>query len=73
MDRPTALTPHDLTDAERDDLRALGYRPVEVWVRDRSDPAYRAEAERQSRAAAQADDDAMEWVAAVRGDPWEDE
>ena len=70
MDRP-----HELTDDERDELRARGYRPVEIWVRDRNDPTYLAEAARQSRAAAEADseDDVMEWVATVRSDPWDEE
>lgn len=76
MDRPPDLPDHEpLTDERREELRAQGYRPVEVWVRDRTDPAYLAEAARQSCAAAQADesDDVMDWVAAVRGDPWDDE
>lgn len=73
MDR---LPEHEpLTDKRRKELRAQGYKPVEVWIRDRTDPAYLAEAARQARAAAEADedDDIMEWVASVSGDPWDDE
>lgn len=76
MDRPPDLPePEPLTDERREELRARGYRPVEVWVRDRTDPAYLAEAARQARAAAEADegDDIMEWVASVSGNPWDDE
>ena len=36
MDRP-----YDLTDEEREALRADGYKPVEIWVPDLDDPTVR--------------------------------
>ena len=42
----------------RDALRAQGLRPVQIWMQDTRDPAFRAECARQSAvlAAAEADD-----------------
>jgi Protein of unknown function (DUF3018) len=37
----------------RAEMRAKGYRLKQVWVRDRSDPAYLAEIERSNRAIAE--------------------
>lgn len=37
----------------RADMRAKGYRLKSVWVRDRNDPAYKAEIERINRAVAE--------------------
>ena len=36
--------------AHRERLRALGLRPIQVWVQDVRTPAFRAEARRQSLA-----------------------
>ena len=47
-----------LTDSERADLRARGYRPVEAWVRPRDDAFWREvldEAEEIGRAEDEAD------------------
>lgn len=50
MDRP-----HELTDNERDELKARGYRRVELWVPDLDDPAARAHWLEGARAASEAD------------------
>ncbi len=65
--------PRELTQAERDQLIARGYRPLEIWVPDRENPAYRAEASRQAENAAKADaeDSVMEWVEAVTSQDWD--
>ena len=47
--------PRELTAQERADLIRQGYRPVEIWVPDLSNEAYRKEATRQVRAAVEAD------------------
>lgn len=39
----------------RERLRRSGLRPVELWVPDTRDPNFAAEAQRQSRAVAEAD------------------
>jgi hypothetical protein len=66
--------PRELTEEERAKLIADGYRPVEVWVPDVANAAYLAEADRQARAAADADveDRVMEWVDTVSHDAWDD-
>lgn len=33
--------PRELTEEERDRLRKQGFRPIEVWVLDKSNPAVR--------------------------------
>jgi Protein of unknown function (DUF3018) len=65
--------PRELTQAERDQLIARGYRPLEIWVPDRENPAYRAEAFRQAENAAHADaeDGVMDWVEAVTSQDWD--
>lgn len=75
MDRPPDLPHHEpLTDERREELRAQGYKPVEVWVRDESDPAFLEEAARQSRSAAHADteDRVMDWIEAASAEMWDD-
>jgi hypothetical protein len=66
--------PRELTEEERAELAAAGYRPVEVWVPDVASAAYLAEADRQARAAANADveDRVMEWIDGVSHDAWDD-
>jgi Protein of unknown function (DUF3018) len=66
--------PRELTEEERQKLIAEGYRPVEVWVRDVTDEAYKAEARRQAQSAASADveDRVMEWIEAVSAESWDD-
>ena len=39
--------PKELTEAERADLIARGYKPVEVWVLDWDNPKVREEIERE--------------------------
>jgi hypothetical protein len=50
MGRPRELSPE-----ERADLLRRGYRPVEIWVPDRSSEAHKQEAARQTKAAVEAD------------------
>ena len=58
--------PRELTEDERAELIAKGYRPIEIWVPDVKSAAYLAEADRQARSAAHADveDRVMEWIEA---------
>ncbi len=56
----------------RERLRALGLRPVQIWLPDTSSPAFRMEARRQMAAiaasAGEADDQAF--VDAISEDVW---
>ena len=67
--------PRELSEAERQELLAQGFRPVEVWVPDLSDPATYAEAEAEARRIALADqeEDIMDWIEAIQKDMWEGE
>ncbi|KQT66254.1 MULTISPECIES: antitoxin MazE-like protein [unclassified Aureimonas] len=47
--------PKELTDVERADLLARGFRPVEVWVPDWNDPAFVAAVEEECRAIRESD------------------
>ena len=62
-----------LTETERAALEERGYRAVEVWVPDDSQPDYRAEAARQSAETARIDieDDVMTWVETVSSKDWD--
>lgn len=67
--------PKELTEEEKAELLAAGYRPVEVWAPDLSDPAIHALAEAEAKriAAADEEEDVMEWIEAVQRDMWEGE
>ena len=54
MDRPHDLT-RDLTDEEREALRANCYRPVEVWSLDLNQPAVLQQFQSELRLIAEAD------------------
>ncbi|CDZ57600.1 antitoxin MazE-like protein [Neorhizobium galegae] len=47
--------PREISAEERAELIRQGYRPIEIWVQDTTSEAYRREAERQARAAVEAD------------------
>ncbi len=66
--------PVELTAEQREKLLEKGFKPVEIWVPRSDDATYRAEAARQAREAAKADaeDNAMSWVASVSGGVWDD-
>jgi hypothetical protein len=51
----------------RERLRARGLRPITFWLPDTRSPAFRAEAERQSRLIAQSPEfsDDMDWIESV--------
>lgn len=59
--------PKELSEEERRDLIAKGYRPVEIWVPDLDNPKMLEELEKQARAVAEADekDDIFEWLEGV--------
>jgi hypothetical protein len=66
--------PRELTETERAELIAKGYRPVEVWVPDLSDPVLLAQADAEAQRIAQADqEDILDWIEAVQKDMWEGE
>jgi len=67
--------PKELTEEEREKLLADGFRPVEVWAPDLSDPSTYALAEAEARRIALADqeEDIMDWIEAVQKDMWEGE
>lgn len=67
--------PRELTDEERAELIAKGYRPVEVWVPDMNDPAVLAQADAEAKRIARADqeEDIMDWIETVQKDMWEGE
>lgn len=65
--------PREMTLEERASLIRQGYRPVEIWVPDVENPAYRAEAARQAKAAVAADSQAEigELVDPAAHDEWD--
>jgi hypothetical protein len=67
--------PRELTEEEREQLLSQGYKPVEIWVPDLSDPHVlaRADAEAKRTARADHDEDIMDWIEAVQKDMWEGE
>ncbi len=67
--------PRELTEEERQALLAKGYRPVEMWLPDLSDPNVYALAEAEAKriAAADQEEDITEWIEAVQKDMWEGE
>jgi hypothetical protein len=66
---------HKVTDEERQVLRNRGYRPVEIWLPDFSDPKVREQAIAEAKriAAADHEEDVMTWLEAVQKDMWEGE
>ena len=67
--------PRELTEAERAELRDQGYKLVEVWVPDFTDPDVLARAEEEAKRIAWADneEDVVEWLEAIQKDMWEGE
>ncbi|WP_309085244.1 antitoxin MazE-like protein [Chelativorans sp.] len=67
--------PRELSKEEREELLAKGYKPVEVWVPDMSDPEVLARAVAEANRIAQADqeEDILDWIEAVQKDMWEGE
>ncbi len=45
----------DRVQKHRDKLRAMGMRPIQIWVPDTRQPEFAAESKRQSKLAADAD------------------
>ncbi len=68
--------PRELTQEQRQELLAKGFRPLEVWVVDRESLAYRSEAAKQAKSAAEADlrdGEIDDWLAHVQAGVWEDD
>ena len=67
--------PRELSEEERAEMLAKGFKPVEVWVPDLSDPAIYALAEAEAKriAFADAEEDILDWIEAVQKDMWEGE
>lgn len=59
----------------RAEMRARGYRPIQMWVPDTRSEEFRAEVKRQMALVDQADqeDDIMDWLDSSRGQWWDDE
>lgn len=67
--------PKELTDEQRAELLAQGFRPVEMWVPDWGSQKFVERVRREMDAIAEADardPDIDEWVRQVRGDLWDD-
>ncbi|HEV7252231.1 MAG TPA: antitoxin MazE-like protein [Mesorhizobium sp.] len=66
--------PRELSETEKAKLLAEGYRPVEVWLPDLTDPDVRARAQAEAKRIASADqeEDIMDWIDAIQ-DMWEGE
>ena len=62
MGRPRELSPE-----ERADLLRRGYRPVEIWVPDLDPEGLRVRLQEEAKriAAADDEDDMMDWIAGV--------
>lgn len=67
--------PRELTADERRELISEGYRPVEIWAPDLSDPEVlaRADAEAKRIAKADQDEDIVDWIEAIQKDMWDGE
>lgn len=59
--------PKELTEEERAELIAKGYKPVEIWVPDWNNPEMQKRLEKEAKAVAEADenDDIFEWLASL--------
>jgi hypothetical protein len=77
MTTPKPKSSREKVRQHRQRLRALGLRPIQIWVPDVRSPAYRAEARRQSLAIAksahEAKDQAFIDAVSDRGGAWDDE
>ena len=68
--------PRELTEEQRRELLAQGWRPHEVWMPDWNNPLFKARIEKEARAISQSDrddPDVDDWIALVRGDLWDDD
>lgn len=65
--------PRELTEEERAELIAEGYRPIEVWVPNLANPKMLALAVAEAKRIALADEeeDIGNWIDAVQQDMWE--
>jgi hypothetical protein len=67
--------PQELTDEQKQQLRSEGFRPVEIWTPDFSDPVVYAQAVAEAKRIAFADseEDILTWMEALQKDMWEGE
>jgi hypothetical protein len=63
----------ELTQEERQDLLAKGYRPIEIWVPDLENEAVRKRMEEEIRRIVEADEKEgiSDWIAAVGPTDWD--
>ena len=68
MGRPTELSPE-----ERADLIRRGYRPIEIWVPDINNQAFRIQLQEEARRIAEADaqEDILRWIEAAGPTDWD--
>ncbi|CAN7426349.1 antitoxin MazE-like protein [Neorhizobium tomejilense] len=68
MGRPREISPE-----ERAELIRQGYRPIEIWVPDLTNEAFRRQAEEEMRRIAEADakEDIEDWIEAVGPTDWD--
>ncbi|PYE26603.1 hypothetical protein DFI02_102743 [Rhizobium sp. PP-F2F-G20b] len=66
--------PRELSQEERADLMRRGYRPVEVWVPVTDDMAFQEQLQQEAQriAAADEEDEIMDWIAAVGPVDWDE-
>ncbi|MCQ0986976.1 antitoxin MazE-like protein [Jiella marina] len=65
-----------MTEEERQELLAQGWRPHEIWLPDWNNPLFKAKIEEEARAIYQSDrndPDVDDWIVQVRGDLWDDD
>lgn len=66
--------PQELSEEERQELLAQGYKPVEIWVLDMENPEVRARIEQECAAIRESDrrSGELEWLDEVVADLWDD-
>ena len=68
--------PREFTEAQRSELLAKGYQPLEIWVIDRNSETFRQAAASQVRSAAEADardGEIDEWTTRMSANLWKDD
>jgi hypothetical protein len=67
--------PRELTRDERAELLAKGFRPVEIWLPDLSNPQHREQAIAEAKRIAHADseENIFDWLDLIQKDMWEGE
>lgn len=65
--------PRELTQQEREELLAQGYRPIEIWVPDLENEAIRERLQEEIRRIVEADEKegVSDWIEAVGPKDWD--